>query len=107
MTTIEKAEKLAQYLKLHHRETDPVIDNVLDKLLDRERQNLIKQRDELRVELKQFEQQYGTTSSDFYAQFERGEMGDDLDFVDWSGAWRVYQTVQDSLAILEPESTQP
>jgi len=105
LTTIDKAEKLAQYLKLHQRQADPVIDNVLEKLLDRERQQLFKQRDELQVELEQFEQQYGLSSAEFYARFERGEMGDDLDFVDWSGAWRVYQTVLDSLAMLKVEAT--
>jgi hypothetical protein len=62
-------------------------------------------RDELKAELEDFEQQYGIASSEFYLKFERGEMGDDLDFVDWSGAWRVYQAVQDSLTILEAEPT--
>ncbi len=107
MTTIEKAERLVQYLKLHRREADPLIDNVLDKLLDRERQNLLKQRDQLRAELEHFEQLYGTDSSEFYAKFERGEMGDDIDFVDWSGAWRVYQTILDSLAVLKAEPGVP
>jgi hypothetical protein len=105
MTTLEKAERLVQYLKLYHREADPVIDNVLDKLLDRERQILLKQRDELKVELEHFEQLHGTNSAQFYIQFERGELGDDLDFVDWSGAWRVYQTIQELLALLEAEPT--
>lgn len=103
MTTIERVERFLRYLQSHQRETDPVIDNVVDKLLDRERQQLLKQRDELRRELEQFEQQCGLASTEFYARFERGEMGDDLDFVDWSGAWRVYQAVSDLLALLKAE----
>lgn len=105
MSTVEKAEKLAEYLKWHDRDSDPVIDRILDKLLDRERQHLLKQRDELRTELKQFEQQYGITSSEFFDQFERGELEDSLDLVDWSGAWRVYNTVQESLNFLQNDPT--
>jgi hypothetical protein len=104
MTTIERVERFLHYLKLHHREADPVIDNVLDKLLERERQNLLKQRDELRLELTDFEQRYGLASAEFYTKFKHGELGDDLDFVDWSGAWRVYQTVLESLNLLKAES---
>ena len=103
MTTIEKAEKLVYYLRLHRREADPVIDNVLDKLLDRERQVLRKQRDELNTELAQFEQQYALSSTEFYEKFKHGEMGDGIDFVDWVGAWRVYQTVLESLAAFQTE----
>jgi hypothetical protein len=65
-TTIDKAERLTRFLKVHRRESDAVIDPVLDKLLDRERQALSKQRDELRVELDQFESQYGLKSPEFY-----------------------------------------
>ncbi|GAB4423126.1 MAG: hypothetical protein Kow0031_01500 [Anaerolineae bacterium] len=100
MTTIEKAEKLTEYLKLNHRDNDPVVDSVLDKLLDRERQQLLKQSAELESELAQFEQQYGMASPEFCVKFENGELGDNLDFVDWLGAWRVYQTVQNSLGLL-------
>ncbi len=103
MTTIEKAEKLVYYLRLHRREADTVIDNVLDKLLDRERQVLRKQRDELSSELDQFEQQYALSSTEFYEKFEHGEMGDEIDFVDWAGAWGVYQTVLKSLAAIQTE----
>jgi hypothetical protein len=103
MSTIERAERLLHYLKLHHRETDPVIDSVLDKLLERERQNLLKQQDELRLELDDFEHRYRLASAEFYTKFEHGELGDNIDFVDWSGAWRVYQTVLESLNLLKTE----
>lgn len=73
-TTIDKAERLTHYLKAQHRKSDAVIDPVLDKLLDQERQSLLKQRAELRSELDQFERQYGLDSPEFCAKFERGEM---------------------------------
>jgi hypothetical protein len=59
----------------------------------------------INVELKHFEQQYKLNSAEFYAKFERGELGDNLDFIDWSGAWRIYKTIQASLAIIEVEAS--
>ena len=104
-TTIDKAERLTHYLKAQHRKSDAVIDPVLDKLLDQERQSLLKQRAELRSELDQFERQYGLDSSEFCAKFERGEMGDDIDFFDWSATWRMYQSTLVALETLEPNLT--
>lgn len=106
-TTIDKVERFAHFLKVHRRESDAVIDPVLDKLLDRERQALIKQRDELRAELDQFESQYALESSEFHEKFKRGEMGDDMDFFDWSATWDIYQEILKSLEALEPKLVQP
>lgn len=104
-TTIDKAERLTHFLKVHRRESDAVIDPVLDKLLDRERQALIKQRDEIRAELDQFESQYGLESSEFHEKFMRGEMGDDMDFFDWSATWHMYQSTLTSLKALDQGSS--
>ena len=93
-TTIDKAERLTHYLKVQHRKSDALIDPVLDKLLDQERQALLNRRNELRAELDQFEAQFEIESSDFYGKFERGEMGDDMDYFDWSATWRMYQSTK-------------
>ena len=103
LTIIQKAEKLVGYLKIQSRQSDTVIDNVLDKLFDRERQRLLIQQDEWRNELTQFEEQYQLSSADFYQKFARGEMGDEIDFVDWAAAWRVYQTILRSLNFVSLE----
>ena len=100
-TTADKVERFARFLKIHRRESDAVIDPVLDKLVDRERQHLLKQRNELQSELEHFERQYALESSEFYAKFKRGEMGDEVDFVDWYSAWRMYQNTLESLKTLD------
>jgi len=100
LTTIEKAEKFVTYLKVAQRYHDPLIDQVLDKLLAQEFRHLKQQQVALEAELNQFEQLYGWPSAEFQAKFTQGELGDDLDFVDWSGAWQIYQTIQQSLAFL-------
>jgi hypothetical protein len=34
----------------------------------------------------------------------RGEMGDDMDFVDWYGLWRIYQNTLKSLEALDSKT---
>ena len=36
------------------------------------------------------EQKYGMTSEQFYEKFSRGEMGDDMDVIDWAGSYEGY-----------------
>ncbi len=37
-TTIDKVERFSHFLKMHRRKSDAIIDPIVDKLLDRERQ---------------------------------------------------------------------
>jgi hypothetical protein len=38
----------------------------------------------LTQQCKQFEAEYALSSTDFYRRYESGEMGDELDFVEWA-----------------------
>ncbi len=48
-------------------------------------------------QLLSFEQQYDMTSAEFYAKYKRGEMGDDRDFVQWAGRYRLYCELKDEI----------
>jgi len=48
--------------------------------------------------LRAYEQQYGMVSEDFSRRFQTGELGDDIDFVEWSIFWDMYQTESGRLA---------
>ena len=37
------------------------------------------------------------TSAEFYAKYKRGEMGDDRDFVQWAGRYRLYCELKDEI----------
>jgi len=45
---------------------------------------------ELAVELRQFEEQYCMSSAEFFAQYQRGEMGDDRDAMQWAMSYRTF-----------------
>jgi len=38
-------------------------------------------------ELKQFESRYGMSSDEFYEKFNKGEMGDSADVIEWAGLY--------------------
>jgi acyl-CoA reductase-like NAD-dependent aldehyde dehydrogenase len=40
--------------------------------------------------LRQFEEQYGMSTVEFYARFVAGKMGDARDFIRWAGAFQSY-----------------
>lgn len=41
--------------------------------------------------LAQWELQYGMSSESFFARFEAGELGDEIDMIRWATAYEVYQ----------------
>ncbi|MEA5620416.1 hypothetical protein VB711_21595 [Cronbergia sp. UHCC 0137] len=45
---------------------------------------------ELENDLQVFEQKYQLSSNDFYRQFKTGELGDDVDFVEWSVFYQMW-----------------
>lgn len=83
-TALEKVRRLEQYLTIDGATTHTLLDMALDKLLSRENRLMLDSKQRLLAQLEQFEQEYGLASKDFYQRYERGEMGDDLDYVEWA-----------------------
>jgi len=79
---IPTREELAQIIQELKARNTPV-----DDLLD------------LAQTLMHFEQQYKMTSAEFYEKFNRGEMGDSMDFVQWAGRYRLYRDLEKKVAI--------
>jgi hypothetical protein len=44
-----------------------------------------------------YEQRYQISSSDFYARYQRGEMGDTADMVEWAGDYQHYLQLKEEL----------
>ena len=42
-----------------------------------------------------YEQKYQMPSTDFYARYQRGEMGDAAEFVEWAGDYQQYLQLKD------------
>ena len=52
---------------------------------------------ELAEELFIYEHKYGVKSPIFYDKFMRGEMGDDMDFIGWAGAYKRFNRLKEHI----------
>ena len=44
-----------------------------------------------------YEQRYQMSSADFYAQYQRGAMGDTADMIEWAGDYQHYLQLKEEL----------
>jgi len=106
MTTIEKVRRLEKYLGSCSSEVDPVIEMAVNKLLSREFERVRQLTKRLSKQLMKFEEQYALQSAEFHKRYEHGEMGDSMDFVEWSATVEMLGNAKKQMAFLEPEIEQ-
>ena len=86
---------------------DRVLELTIDKLFDRETSRLVSQKARLEQQLADFERRYSLNSEEFYERFEQGELGDAMDFVEWSATYEMAANLRRRLSILGWEETSP
>lgn len=74
-----------------------IADRVLDKLITLERDKAQRELLEYTNILRTFEQRHQMPSASFYELFQRGEMGDNADFFEWSAMYAISRSVQERL----------
>jgi hypothetical protein len=57
-----------------------------------------KTRYDIQEKLSQYEERYGLSSQEFYAQFLSGALGDAEDYIEWAGFYEMLQPPQDIAA---------
>ncbi len=75
----------------------------LDKILAREIEHTRQLQARLAGQLAGFEERYGLDSADFCARYEGGEMGDAVDFVEWSATVEMLANAEERLTLLISE----
>ncbi len=78
-----------------------LMERSLAKIIELERTHAIQQASELQGKLQVYEVQYDMPSDIFYQQFNLGELGDSIDFVEWSAFYDMWQAVQMRLGVLQ------
>jgi len=58
---------------------------------------------DLERDLKELEQQYQMSSDEFFRRWQRGEMADTADFMDWNALYQMACEVRERLALLRGE----
>jgi len=104
VSTLEKVRKLKQYIAAESLAVDPVMDVTIDKLLEREMTRMLELKTRLIGQLEEFEKKYALSSSEFYTQYENGELGDDMDFVEWAATVEMLANADRRLALLAKEA---
>jgi len=97
---IENLQILEKYAKKNTQSIDNVFENSIKKLYQREKNKLLHIIKNLSEQLHKFEIQYQRESSDFYQLYESGNLGDEIDFVEWSATYEMFQNAQEKLNIL-------
>ncbi len=106
MTTKEKTlSRLRHFENLYRRgyQSD-VVDRSLDKIVALERAAAQRELAELQERLQAFEAQYQMPSAEFYRRFRAGELGDAMDFVEWSVFYEMWESVRERLQVLAAEA---
>jgi hypothetical protein len=106
MTTLEKIKRLEQYLAVDHTSFDPVLDMTIEKLMRRELKRVLDLKARLSEQIAEFENRYSLRSVQFYPKYERGELGDDLDFMEWAATLEMVANLNQQVTLLEIEPVQ-
>jgi hypothetical protein len=59
----------------------------------------------LEADLAEFEQQYNLSSTEFYRQFQAGQIGDDMDYVEWASLVQMAENLKKRLHLLSGEAS--
>jgi hypothetical protein len=76
-------------------------DQALTKIIQIEIDRLKQEQQRLKTELTKFENTYQMTSEACQQKFEKGELGDAVEFFEWTSVYSIYQRNEHMLRLLE------
>jgi hypothetical protein len=100
--TLADLQNLATLYRQGHR--SPVIERTVEKMVALERDRARQEAAKIEAKLQMYEQRHEMTSEDFYRRFRAGELGDDIDWVEWSVFYEMRAGVRQRLTLLEPRA---
>ncbi|NER08331.1 MAG: hypothetical protein F6K17_40195 [Okeania sp. SIO3C4] len=62
-------------------------EQLVEKFIDYHVKKFKREISRIQTDLDEYEKKYNMSSTDFYEQFEAGKLGDDMDFIIWSGIY--------------------
>ena len=97
--TVSRLESLVRLYRQGYR--SPVVDQAVEKLVALEVERSRNDLQRLEERLSAYEKRHVLSSAAFYAKFRAGEMGDDMDVVEWSVLWEMLQATLQRLDELD------
>ncbi|MEB3308957.1 MAG: hypothetical protein VKJ02_01855 [Snowella sp.] len=96
---IDKLQVLTELYKQGYQ--SHLLEQSLNKIIELEQENTFKKIQEFIIKLQAYEQKYQLSSEQFYQQFIAGQLGDSMDFFEWSSFYDMYQAAQSRLLVLQ------
>ena len=82
----------------------PFVEQALEKLLRDQISQEELELDRLKPRLVEYEKRYNMLSSDFFALYQKGELGDEIDYFEWNVFYKMYLESQKRIAVLRGNS---
>lgn len=83
--------------------SDEYLQKAISKIISYEIAKTTEELEDLRTELKVYEDRFKMSSDDFFNKFSAGESGDSADFFEWSALYQMYLRSSERLNILKSE----
>ncbi len=97
--TLAKVRSLEKFIQKYGE--DVVISRTINKMLEYRIKKYDEEINRLDKELKKFERKYKRTSSSFFNDFNKGKLGDHMDFIEWSSLYQMRNRLADKKAEFE------
>lgn len=97
--TLTKVKNLEKFIQKHG--DDSVISQTITKMLDYKIQKYGDEVNRLKKDLKKFERKYKKESHVFFDEFNKGRLGDEMDFIEWASLYQMRSKLLKKKAELE------
>lgn len=99
------AERLHTLAMLYQQgESSDLMDRTIEKLLHHEAEQSHTLLRQIQADLAEFEQKYHLSSTEFYRQFQAGQTGDEMDYVEWASLVQMAENLEKRLRLLSGEA---
>src|SRR2546427_11421167 len=100
------AERLRALAELYEQgQVSDLMERTLAKLLRHEADACQIQLRQLQADLREFEQKYQRSSTEFYQQFQAGQTGDAMDYVEWASLIQMADNLAKRVRLLGGEAS--
>ena len=100
--TLNKIKRLEKFIA-YNDTGDQVLDTSINKILHREINKLQTQIERFNYQINQFKEKYNLDSIIFEKEFEKGELGDNIDFIEWISTIEMKRKAEKYISTLQGE----
>ncbi|HID86395.1 MAG TPA: hypothetical protein EYP55_03330 [Anaerolineae bacterium] len=97
--TLEKIRSLERIYEMNYG--DEFLDQALDKIISHELSRDQESLNALQEDLNSLEEKYGLSSEEFFEKFQKGQLEDTADFMEWNALYKMYSRLKNRLSILQ------